>query len=268
MHQRIPIITNNNNVSYISSTQIDESFKATIHSHPNLEILLVVDGSGYIQTTNHQYKIEKGSLVIINPNYNHYETSLNKLVFFAIGTNKESMLLKENITKKIIIYNLDNEEYNDFYYIYKLIYKEALIKKQGYDCLIENYLNCIIQLLLRKDSFLLNKNEFNKYSDLINNVINILDKNYSLNIKLEDLAKSFSISLATLCHKFKKEVGKSIIEYKINNQLEEAKNLLKISDMNIFQIAYLVGFNDPSYFNKLFKKNYQMTPIQYRKMYK
>ena len=63
---------------------------------------------------------------------------------------------------------------------------------------------------------------------------------------------------------FKKETNMTIIEYKLNKQLEEAYNLINVSNMTISQIAYSVGFNNQSYFNKMFKKKYYYSPKQMR----
>ena len=74
--------------------------------------------------------------------------------------------------------------------------------------------------------------------------------------------------LHKFCKLFKKETGYSIIEFKINCQLEEACNLLKITNMQISDIAMEAGFNNVSYFSKIFKKKYQLTPKIYRELYK
>ncbi len=94
--------------------------------------------------------------------------------------------------------------------------------------------------------------------------LNIIDNNYSSEIKLEEIAKRLSLSTSTICHEFKKSEGVSIIEYKLKKQLEESYNLLSNSSMSVSEIAYLVGFNSVSYFNKQFKKEYNCTPLEYR----
>ena len=83
-------------------------------------------------------------------------------------------------------------------------------------------------------------------------------------MKLNDLASRLSVSKSSLIHRFKKETGYTIIEYKINCQIEEAKNLLKITNLTITSIASEVGFNDTSHFTKVFKNKLGMTPKEYR----
>ena len=76
------------------------------------------------------------------------------------------------------------------------------------------------------------------------------------------------MSVSTISHHFKEKYGVGIIEYKINRQIDEAKNLLKISDMNIVEIGTAVGFNSPSYFTKVFKERIGSSPSEYRKIIK
>ena len=60
----------------------------------------------------------------------------------------------------------------------------------------------------------------------------------------------------------------SIIEYKINKQIEEAKNLLINTDMRVNDISLLVGFTNSSYFSKYFKKLTNLTPLEFKKQIK
>ena len=50
--------------------------------------------------------------------------------------------------------------------------------------------------------------------------------------------------------------------------MQEAINLLLLTDMNISQISSMIGFNNTSYFTKLFKKKYKVSTCEYRKLHK
>ena len=263
MHQRISIKSEDNSLLYISKTQIDSSFKTNFHSHPNLEILLIIDGKGYIQTTNRRIYIKEKDCIIINPNCKHCEISDN-LTFYAIGINKLNIFLKNNFIKKIIYYSIDDLSYKNMKKFYQIIFSESSSHEEGYLFIIDNCLKSIIKLIERSDYLIFNTPLSNKESDLVSNVKSIIENNYHLEIKLDDIASRLSISKSTLCHQFKKEYGMSIMNFKINYQLEEAKNLLLITDMNISQISSLVGFNNTSYFTKYFKDKFKITPKEFR----
>ena len=76
MHKRIKIPINNKfEILYISETEIDNSFQAVQHSHPNLEIIIVVDGKGNVVTKDRKYQVKKNDILFINPFVEHFEKS-------------------------------------------------------------------------------------------------------------------------------------------------------------------------------------------------
>jgi two-component system response regulator YesN len=63
---------------------------------------------------------------------------------------------------------------------------------------------------------------------------------------------------------FKKELGKSFIDYLNDIRIEKAKGLLKDVKYKTYEVAEIVGISDAHYFSKLFKKHSGMTPSEYR----
>ncbi len=63
---------------------------------------------------------------------------------------------------------------------------------------------------------------------------------------------------------FRKNLNQSPIEYLISYRLNEAKKLLRSSELPITEICYECGFSDSSYFGKAFRKAYGLSPREYR----
>lgn len=78
------------------------------------------------------------------------------------------------------------------------------------------------------------------------------------------LAEKVNLSPSYLSDVLKKETGKNTQEHIHFFVIEEAKNLLLNSEKNINEIAYILGFEYPQYFSKLFKKKTGKTPLEYR----
>ena len=72
----------------------------------------------------------------------------------------------------------------------------------------------------------------------------------------------------TLKRRFKIATGSSLIEYLQNLRVEEAKRLLEAGEMPVDEISFEVGYEDPSFFRRLFKRRAGLTPSQYRRMFK
>ncbi|MBP7507097.1 MAG: response regulator [Prolixibacteraceae bacterium] len=85
------------------------------------------------------------------------------------------------------------------------------------------------------------------------------------NFSVEKLSSEFGISRAHLYNKLVALTGKTPIEFIRILRIRRAAQLLEKSQLTVMEIAYKVGFNDPRYFTKHFKSEYNMTPSQYAK---
>ncbi|OJG08791.1 hypothetical protein RU93_GL001783 [Enterococcus aquimarinus] len=65
---------------------------------------------------------------------------------------------------------------------------------------------------------------------------------------------------------FNKEVGQTFNGYILDQRLKEAEKLLQTSGLSIDEISNTIGFQTPAYFIRVFKKNYRITPLKYRKL--
>lgn len=265
MHKRILIPSNNKNeILYLSETIIDQNFKATKHSHPNLEILFFIEGEGLLVTNYKKYNIKTNDLIIINMNTEHIELSNCNLKFYAIGLNHLKAFLQNLMDEEIIHISLDNNNSKLIKNLYSLILEEVLNKKEQYLDIINNYFDNLLIIIKRYLSIdFINTND-NNHSSIVSTLCHILDNYFYLNLKISELAKKLSLSSSSICHIFKKEMGISLIEYKIKKQIEEAKNLLIITDMTIIEICNAVGLKNSSYFSKVFKNYVGISPKEYR----
>lgn len=83
-------------------------------------------------------------------------------------------------------------------------------------------------------------------------------------ITLDDISKSVFFSSVYCSSLFKREMGKSILEFIIDEKVRKAKNYI-IEGMPLKDIAEQLGFSDYNYFSRIFKKRTHYTPTQYRK---
>ncbi|MEA2328369.1 MAG: AraC family transcriptional regulator, arabinose operon regulatory protein [Thermoanaerobaculia bacterium] len=82
---------------------------------------------------------------------------------------------------------------------------------------------------------------------------------------VSEIAARVGLSASRLEHLFKGHVRLSIRAYVHERRLRRAAELLVNTDERISQICYAVGFGDPSNFNHAFKKNFGLTPKEYRR---
>lgn len=85
---------------------------------------------------------------------------------------------------------------------------------------------------------------------------------------IQRVVEQSNIPERTLKRRFKIATGSSLIEYLQNLRVEEAKRLLEAKEMPVDEISFEVGYEDPSFFRRLFKRRTGLTPSQYRRMFK
>lgn len=95
-------------------------------------------------------------------------------------------------------------------------------------------------------------------------VFAFIENNYTQPILMEDLLKICNRSYSNFAVKFKKICGKSPKEYIHHVRIHNAKILLKTSSLSIAEVASRCGFDDPSYFARVFRRSTGATPAEYR----
>ncbi len=103
-----------------------------------------------------------------------------------------------------------------------------------------------------------------KHTDTIQKVMEYVSANYMKRITLNDISEHVAFSVSYLSRMFKEEKGINLTSYINEVRVRNAKLLLLDSDTALSQVAYLCGFDDQSYFSKVFKKYTGTTPGKYR----
>lgn len=99
---------------------------------------------------------------------------------------------------------------------------------------------------------------------LLNKVVLYIEENLNNpKLSVEELSKHVGMSRGSLYHKVLELTGLSPVEYIRSVKLDKAIVLMEKSDLNVSQIAYMVGFATPNYFAKSFKAKYNLQPSEY-----
>lgn len=106
----------------------------------------------------------------------------------------------------------------------------------------------------------------NKQSKPIRLAKQYINDHYDLPITLKEVSTYIGLSRIYFSTTFKKETGYNFSDYLINIRIQNAKQLLIHTDMDIYDIAQKIGYTDRKHFSKVFKKICGMTPTEYRKL--
>lgn len=106
------------------------------------------------------------------------------------------------------------------------------------------------------------KKELKSIKKLSEKIIKNISKEYTLS----ELSLETGLSQAKLQEGFKLLFGKTVTEYIRHVRLETARDLIKNSELNISEVVYSIGFSSRSYFSKIFKEKYDISPSQFKQV--
>jgi AraC-like DNA-binding protein len=212
------------------------------------------------------YKINKGQVIIIDPDISHeiyYSDKISHEVFWVnfTGYGVFSVLQQLNlISQKIYCV----EDYTVIDNLFINIIKELQIKSESYIIICSSYLIELLTTISRcKKNY--HGNTHVSESEL-HKIMNYLNESYNHQHTIEELSNKCNLSPYYFIRKFKKVSGYSPQKYLLKIRMENAKKMLIESDLTISNIGTMVGFKDALYFSKAFKEFVGLSPSQFRKI--
>lgn len=102
---------------------------------------------------------------------------------------------------------------------------------------------------------------------VIHSAIAFIEKHYTESISLEEVANHVGLTPQYFSTYFKEEMDCNLIDYITKLRIEKAKEIIRNSQMSVQEICFIVGYHDPNYFSRIFKKYVGVTPTKYKKEY-
>lgn len=149
-------------------------------------------------------------------------------------------------------------------YLFKEMIHEFQTCRLGYQELLEMYLRQILLLIVRS------REEHNPtVSSFIQDEMELarryFTEHYNEEINIEEYAKSRGMSISWFLRNFKQLTAKSPMQYVLSIRINNAVSLLEGTNYNINEISSIVGYDNPLYFSRIFKKQKGVSPSDYRK---
>ncbi len=118
-----------------------------------------------------------------------------------------------------------------------------------------NLLNCILFELLNAAAFKSNNSH-------IQNIISYIEKNITKKLTLQDISNAIGLTKEYTACIFKKETGYTITEYVNERKMLYAKELISHNEMSLPELSSYLGYENYSYFSKLFKRQFNVAPCK------
>lgn len=250
-------------------------FDRVPHIHHDIEILMPIQGSLYMEANSRKYHINKDEFFVLSHDVlhsGHQADEPNAFVVLEISPNfckkffprlSKIHLLENHVTKT------SNPE---FYACLRKAVCETVFycgkQPEGSELLIMSSLcNLIVGIL--------NYAEYEEYTELeiqshkrdymrISSIVNYINSNYMNNISLNDLAEREKLNPSYLSRFISEQLGVSFRDYVNNLRLEKAVTLLTTTNMTKLDICLASGFSDYRYLNSGIQKHFGCSPEDLR----
>lgn len=259
------------------------------HWHPEIEVIIINHGEANFITEEKKICLTAGQGIIINQNTMHtiqssdsdascslYSITFHPSFLFGYGnTNMSSKFLAPILSSPLFrIMLLDESDPLQEKLLDQIntVIAINLNKKFGYELTTKAHL-CEFWLLLLE--FIIPQNvKSNKNSSVftdesrVKEAIIYIENHYAEPITLDQLAESIHVSKSECCRCFKRTLQISPIEYLMKYRIFKAASMIQNDAASIHsmsELAFNVGFNNASYFNKVFRQFLDCTPSQYKK---
>ena len=252
---------------YISQSVNGNDWHSSMHIHHCTELFYVTKGKGLFQTEEKIVPLQEDDLIIVNPNISHTEIGIKDETFEYIVLGFEGTEFYNgdfNLKNSIFQANYSNYKHEVLFYL-KTLLVEAKNKDDHYKVICQNLLEILIINIIRRSNMQLQISPSRKVNKECVFVENYINEHYKENITLDQLAELAYVNKYYLAHIFKKQKGISPINYLLEKRIDEAKYLLRTTNLSVNEIGRIVGFSSQSYFAQSFKKAMNKTPLEYRR---
>lgn len=262
------------------------------HWHAEIEVIIINDGEVCFFSDDKQIHLTAGQGILINQNVMHaihaadncascslYSLKFHPSFLFGYGDTMMSgkylvPVLSAPAMKIIELFDQDAWHENIIDTVNNVI-AVNLTKKYGYELVTKSYLCQLWGLLLEQIiSQNLCKSKENTVSldeARVKEGILYIEKHYHEHFTLDQLAASIHISKSECCRCFKRTLHVTPFEYLMKYRIFQAVKMLREDDrktLTMSSLAFSVGFNNASYFNKVFKQYLHCTPSEYKRRIK
>lgn len=253
----------------------DEIIFTHMHNHRDYEIIVINDGEGIFQVNDKIYDVCAGDVMMINPYDVHYGRMKKKQDCFSYTcVDFDAGFLKDGKNYSSFADDLTGGSLKYSYHLTSPHSKEIarLVKNAdfayeagypGWELTVKASLLLIFSYLQKNG--LTEKGALPKENAFILSVLEYIEKNYKENLNSANVSEALAYNQSYFCRLFRKHFDCSFGEYLNIFRVKKAEELLKGGKAKVSEVAYAVGFNNLSYFSKVFLSLTGNTPTEYRK---
>ena len=233
----------------------------------DFQLLYVAAGKAHFHFGNEEKIVSAGHMVLYRPKepqkYEYYGNDETEVYWVHFtGGNVTNLLRSYGLTDdKKVFYCGSDLVYQQ---LFRAMIYELQMCKDSYQEMLEMYLRQIFIRLQRLFKTAL-KIDNAHVVEVIDKATTFFNEHYNDPISIDEYARETHVSTSWFIRNFKACTGFTPMQYILSKRIYNAEVLLRDTDYNIAEISRIVGYDNPLYFSRVFRKTKKMSPSEYRK---
>lgn len=234
------------------------------HGRSDYQLLYIASGKAFFTFENNSTEVCAGNMILYRPHeyqqYIYYLRDKPEVYWIHFtGYDAASQLSHEPFTRNHIFHTGTSSHYRELFF---QIIRELQVSRP---CCQE-----LLPVLLQQLFLLIRRNaaegqaEKHRLQKEMEHAVHYFNENYFRSIEIEQYAASLHMSTCWFIRSFKQYMGMPPLQYLTSIRISRAKELLKGTDYTISEIGAIVGYENPLYFSRIFKKQEGISPKGYR----
>ena len=233
----------------------------------DFQLLYIAAGKAHFHIDGQEQIVTAGHMVLYRPKepqkYEYYAEDQTEAYWVHFtGSDVTNILNSYGLTKgKKVFYCGSDLEYKNHF---RTMIQELQMCKDDYPEMLEMYLRQIF-IKLHRYFNTVSKVDNSHIAEDIDKAMIYFSEHYNEDICIEEYVQKHHMSTSWFIRNFKQYTGSTPMQYIISRRIYNAENLLQSEHYNITEIANIVGYDNPLYFSRIFKKAKGVSPSEYKK---
>lgn len=248
-----------------------------LHWHTEFELIHIVSGSYNIFISDHEEVLNEGDFCLIPGKVVHgdapekgickYESAVFDIELMRLHGFSPDDFISEIINGTVCLDNIFRSSDKEIAKVGTSLFEVLREQRVAWDSIAAGYLIVFFGLIKKNGKYSEKKvlpAKKRVRNERLELVFELIKKNYMNNITLEELSKAAGFSPKYFCRVFREMTNRAPVEYLNWFRINRSCAMIRETDEKLQDIAAKCGFNDFSYFIKIFHRYKNMTPLKYR----
>ncbi|GLC80358.1 helix-turn-helix domain-containing protein [Lacrimispora brassicae] len=232
---------------------------------PDYQILYIASGKALFSFQKDPLEVPAGNMVLYKPHepqqYAYYLKDKPEVYWLHFTGREAAHLTKESgFEDSQVLYTGVSSKYQE---LFLSIIREIQLPRPCFEDLTTLYLRQLFLLLKRQRAE--GGSQKTEIQKEMEKAVHYFHENFSNEIEIDQYARKLHMSTCWFIRSFKQYTGMPPRRYLTSIRVKKAQELLESTDYGVGEIGSIVGYDNPLYFSRIFKKQTGVSPAEYRK---